>query len=572
MFGMTFSGLLFVIGVILFVVFFFGFCVFIHELGHFLAAKWRGLHIVAFSIGFKKAWGIKRGGVEYRIGWIPCGGYVDLPQIDSSEEKKIVDGKELPRAKPIDRIICAAAGPLFNVLFGLLLGIMVWVYGIPQDSPKMREIVVETVDNASPEFKAGLRPGDEIVRINGKKFHTTWMGFVKEVLFTVGKVEITVKRNGELITMAYTPVENPNYFGKERLGYPFFTPRIPFELYPKDGSPAAKAGIKRGDILIKINGKQIGGIDDYATLGEILSQGSLDVTVLRNGKPVEITRIIPIKRVVEDIFRIGVIRGPESGDKVVKVVPDSPAARAGIVPGDVIESVDGVKLNIPEDLQRVVCDSKGKEISLGVRRDGKLITLKAKAEPYVIYDLGLEMVLFNHPNPFQQLRDVVMMSYNSLRGVAYGLMAKAKITTQTSTLKPRHFSGPIGIFNMIYQSVYYGSWMQGIYLIVVITFSLGLINIMPLPVLDGGHIMIAAIEMVIRRPIPHRLLQPINAVFVVFLISFMVYVSFYDMVRLTGKKNGAPEPEKTKTETKAPAAVPAKAVAAPAAAPAGGAK
>jgi regulator of sigma E protease len=130
-----------------------------------------------------------------------------------------------------------------------------------------------------------------------------------------------------------------------------------------------------------------------------------------------------------------------------------------------------------------------------------------------------------------------MMSYNSLRGVAYNLMSKAKLTEKSSTIKPRHFSGPIGIFNMLYRSVYYGSLMQGIYLIVVITFSLGLINIMPLPVLDGGHIMIALVEMIIRRPIPHRLLQPVNAVFVVFLISFMVYVSFYDMVRLSSKDN-----------------------------------
>ena len=83
----------------LFMVFFFGACIFIHELGHFLAARMCGLHIVAFSIGFRKAWAKKINGVEYRIGWIPCGGYVDLPQIDASDDViKDENGNELPKA------------------------------------------------------------------------------------------------------------------------------------------------------------------------------------------------------------------------------------------------------------------------------------------------------------------------------------------------------------------------------------------------------------------------------------------------------------------------------------------
>jgi len=101
-------------GACLFVVFFFGMCVFSHELGHFLAGRWRKLHIDAFSIGFRKVWGKKINGVEYRIGCIPLGGYVELPQIDATGEvPHAADGTELKRAKPLDRIITAFAGPLF---------------------------------------------------------------------------------------------------------------------------------------------------------------------------------------------------------------------------------------------------------------------------------------------------------------------------------------------------------------------------------------------------------------------------------------------------------------------------
>ena len=109
-------------GSVIFVVFFFGMCIFVHELGHFLVARWRGLHVDAFSIGFKKIWAKKINGVEYRIGCLPLGGYVELPQVDAATEApKAADGTELPPAKPLDRLLTAAAGPICNIIFGLLL-------------------------------------------------------------------------------------------------------------------------------------------------------------------------------------------------------------------------------------------------------------------------------------------------------------------------------------------------------------------------------------------------------------------------------------------------------------------
>ena len=160
---MTFSELLLNIGSLAFVFIAVGFCIFSHELGHFLAAKWRGLHIDAFSLGFRPIWKKKVNGVEYRIGWLPFGGYVELPQVDATDATpKAADGTELPRAKAVDRIITAAAGPLFNILSGLLIACFVWYAGMPQDTPKMREITVMEVEPGSPEYQAGLRPGDKI--------------------------------------------------------------------------------------------------------------------------------------------------------------------------------------------------------------------------------------------------------------------------------------------------------------------------------------------------------------------------------------------------------------------------
>ena len=253
-----------------------GFCIFSHELGHFLAAKWRGLHIDAFSLGFKPFWRKKINGVEYRLGWLPFGGYVELPQVDATDAvPKAADGTELPRAKPIDRIITAIAGPLFNIISGLLLGCIIWWVGLPQDTPKMRELTVLTVDQKGPEWKAGLRPGDKIVKINGEPFFGTWRELIlNKILLTVGEVEFDVHRDGKTVKLSYIPAENPNapsQLKAEKIAWPFFTVLIPVELNPKPGSPAAKAGIKKGDLLLTLDGESISDFGDFQSMFRLKS-------------------------------------------------------------------------------------------------------------------------------------------------------------------------------------------------------------------------------------------------------------------------------------------------------------
>ena len=217
-------------GAVLFVFFALGFCIFSHELGHFLAGRMMGLHVDAFALGFRPFWRRKYKGVEYRLGWLPFGGYVELPQIDASDDvPKSADGRELPRATPLARIVTAAAGPLFNILSGLLIGCIVWAVGIPQATPKMREIPVAELPADSPEYRAGLRTGDVIVKLNGETFDCTWQQFAEKILFTIGPVTLDVRRDGRTEKIVYQPEENPNApgdAGAERIAYPFFSPLI----------------------------------------------------------------------------------------------------------------------------------------------------------------------------------------------------------------------------------------------------------------------------------------------------------------------------------------------------------
>jgi len=305
---MSFATILAWAGVGFFVVFFFGFCIFIHELGHFLAARWRGLHVIAFSIGFKKIWSKKYNGVEYRIGCLPFGGYVDLPQIDASGEPKDENDCPLPPAKPLDRIITAFAGPLFNVLFGFVLGVAIWVWGIPQDSPKMREITVASIKEGSPEYEAGLRKDDKIVSLNGKKFYYTWGEFAREIIFVPGVVSLGVQRGAKRFTVNYHQKVNKDFMPGEEISYPFFHPKIPLTLYPVPGMPAEVAGMKPGDTIIAINGEPVANTDE---LNDILinNQGNpLSILVRRDGgAELEFKNIIPkMNEETPGVYRIGV--------------------------------------------------------------------------------------------------------------------------------------------------------------------------------------------------------------------------------------------------------------------------
>lgn len=256
------------------VVFFFGGSIFVHELGHFLAARRRGAHVERFSIGFGPAiWKWRaRDGVEYRVSWFPLGGYVLLPQmadLSTIEGESQADVSKLPPVSYATKMIVFVAGAAFNILFAFLLACIVWIVGQPTESLFSSTTIAEispklkTVDNRevdSPASKAGLRSGDTILAIDGRPVAT--FGDIREQLALSSgwnkdgqrQTILRIRRDGAEMDVPVQPILS----GDEKIRMIGFAPvekLIVDTVTP--GSPGEKAGIKPGDQILSANNAPI---------------------------------------------------------------------------------------------------------------------------------------------------------------------------------------------------------------------------------------------------------------------------------------------------------------------------
>lgn len=633
---------------IVFIVFFFGFCVFIHEFGHLLVALWQGLHVETFSVGMgPKLWGFKYKGVEYVISWLPFGGYVSLPQLDPTDTPATSDGKSLPHAKPFARAMTAFAGPLFNILFGFILAAIMWgaglwrptpstsvlVTGVPGYIPtsggvapsarvlaiddkelppedqmrwidacyvfgetrkgKLPEELTLTVLDDGPdstpktvlvrpevneEWRAGLRSGDRIVKVNGKSFNGGNDEFRKEYVYgNTGHVTLEAVRDGERLTFTYSPQKNP---AMEGLGFPFFESANPSQVADiKADSPAARAGIHAGDQLLSFNGRNVLGPVDFIRDVQRARGTSSEIVVARNG-----VELPPMTLEVPDVEKLSEKElGISFYVLAVGVVKDSPAAKAGIQYGDRfvklqrvdketgevvaenpvqdVQGFQGFVRNSGGDMLLVTCDRGGKEFQTS------LVPYEDPSNPGVylmgvVLSTGLTRSL-QHIDPWTQFSEIIGTTTRTLGLLFAPLTSRAKsVVTGTprevsqTQVGVRHMSGPLGIIQALWYKLKSEGYRGGFSFIILITFSLAFMNLLPLPVLDGGHIVFAAIESITRRRIPAVFFKYIYNTFAILLIALMLYITLFDgrrILRYSGfsdpnGKTTAPEVEENAGE------------------------
>jgi regulator of sigma E protease len=437
----------------------FNLLIFVHELGHFLAARWRGLKVDRFAIWFgKPIWKKKINGVEYALGTIPAGGYVSLPQMATMEaiegkSESSADKSALPPISALDKIIVAVAGPLFSFLLAFCFAVIVWMVGRPINEGD-NSTVVGWVNPTGPAWKAGLRPGDVITEVDGHRVTTfappsqdsiTW-----RIVTSQGtNIPITFQRNGEQKTVYATPYKKETaWYERKDLRHVLITAADRAIIYEvATNSPAAVAGLKKGDEIVSVDGEKV-----YSPMPLVYEEAKM----MTNGsiKPVTVT----------------VRRGAEEFERVLS--PEKP---------------------------------------LKPEKSGPLYGIIAWQ--------GNTNVSLAHPAPTEQIRESASQIYATL----------STIFSHKSDVGVQQLGGAVMIIRL-YSNLFESEngWRLVLWFSVVLNVNLALLNLLPFPVLDGGHITLALIEAARRRPVNARLLQYLQTACAVILIGFMLFIAFFD--------------------------------------------
>jgi regulator of sigma E protease len=541
----SFFAVLKVIGILIEVVLVFNLLIIVHELGHFLAAKWRGLHIEGFGIWFgKPIWQKKIGGVMYSLGSIPAGGFVKLPQLMDSaiEGKGEYAAQDLPKLKPLDKIIVAFAGPLFSFLLAAVFAIIVWQVGRPVSEAE-RTTTLGYIIPDSPAAKIGLKAGDEILKIDGHDVKR-WGGQSQDSVTwsIVGseeeKIHLEVKRGDQVLQLDATPMIEPTKWyqrhGLRQLGIgPMSRPMVASVVA---GSAAAKAGFKPNDVLVRVGGEPI--YEDHSIN---------DWAKAHPGQPIVIT-VERGARQADGKYATADLTFEPRGFTVGQVFPGSPAAVGGLQKGDRILSADGKPTPFGDSFIDHIWAHEGKVVTLNIERGSEAKELKVVPEipvetsgkPHPSIGIGIERgdgLVFDqkgrmwpiYPPPGEQLSEAAKQIFETMKKLS---------PTSKSTIGIQQLGGPVmmmRIYYLLFESP--EGWRLVLWFSVVINVNLALMNMLPLPPLDGSHITLAIIELLRGKPPGQRTAKIVEYVQIAgtfLVIGTMLFITLFDVQDLFG--------------------------------------
>jgi regulator of sigma E protease len=512
---------------------FFGASIFIHELGHFLVAIKLGLVVDTFSIGFGPAiWKTKKNGIVFKVCWIPLGGYVALPQLDPSgmatvqgvsEDGKEVTHRKLPEISPIRRIAVSAAGAAGNIVLAVVFACIIWLS--PGAITYKGAAVIKSVDETTAAYAEGLRAGDEILAVNGTQV-ATWYNVSMEMLL-VGEssdVDLIVLSGKEQKKLTVPIVkragdEIPSIAGIVRQS----TPCILKEIV--SGSSADTAGLLDNDIVKKLDGVEVSGANEFAALlGERIDK-DIPIVVERNGEEVSATVVPRYEKVKTKKAFIGIVI---NNLLCVDIRQGSPASEAGFKQNDIIKSFDGITVKDDYEFIKLVGDRADKSVAVVVERAGKDVELKVVPRLYIktasIGATPTDLVL-----PWMQEKNPIAQ----LRADASGILRilKALVTPKQSKHAAGGLSGPVMIFAALWMAIKI-SMFNAIGFIRFLNINLAILNMLPIPVLDGGHIMFSLWEMITKRKVHAKVVNILVNVFAVMLIGVFLILTSKDVGRI----------------------------------------
>jgi regulator of sigma E protease len=424
-----------------------GVLVFVHELGHFLLARWHGVRVHVFSLGFgPKLLSFKRGDTEYCLSAIPLGGYVKMAGENPEDNPQGASDEFMSKTK-WQRFQILLAGPAMNMILAVLVLALVLMQGDRVLAFLSKPAVVGAVQAQSAAAAAGLQPGDEIVKINGRAI-STW----EELDMAVSSkpeldIEFAVKRDGVERTVTVRPsttevtIRNGATFEIGTIGV------LP-DTYPvidlvNPGDPAEKGGLRRGDRIKRING----------------------------------VRMIETRTVIETL-----------------------RARGG-QPTEIVVDRNGV-----EQTLSVTPEQRGETAVIGVT-------------------LGSETISYM-PGPVEALGLSVQRNVQTA-----GLILRTLGELFTGRASPKQLMGPVGIASLSGSAASQG-WVELFALMASISLNLGLLNLLPIPVLDGGHMAIMGMEAIARRDFSMAVKEKMLFAGFVVIMALMVTVIYNDLTRV----------------------------------------
>jgi regulator of sigma E protease len=417
-----------------------GVLVFVHELGHFMMARWHGVRVLTFSLGFgPKVLSMRRGDTEYCVAAIPLGGYVKMAGDSAEEERSGAPDEFLSKSK-WQRFQILIMGPVMNLVLAVVLLWVVLLQGAQVAAFQDQPVVIGVVQTGSPAEQAGIRPGDRVISVAGSET-ATWDQFFLAIGTRPDRdTELLVLREGLEVRTTVRPNATTRY--------------------------------EVGDIGVLP--------DVYPSIGAV-----------------------------------------NSGD---------PADRAGLRPGDELLTVAGERVVFAQHVSEAISKNAGRPVDLRIRRDGVEQTITVTPEQRG--DIGMiGITLANATRTFQPgVMEAASLSVE--RNIEFsGLILKTVWGLIAGETSPRQLMGPVGIAQLSGESAQLG-WVALFALMATISLNLGLLNLMPIPVLDGGHILIIGLEAVARRDFSMQVKEKLFLGGFALLMLLMVTVIYNDLTRI----------------------------------------
>ncbi|WP_413612815.1 RIP metalloprotease RseP [Bdellovibrio sp. HCB-110] len=535
-----------------------GILIFVHELGHFLVARWCGVRVEVFSLGFgKKLLKYKKGDTVYALSMIPLGGYVKMfgeqPGDHISEEDKKYS---FTHKNVWQRIAVVLAGPLMNFFFAIVIFFAVALIGEDAKTPVTGDIAA-----SSPAYAAGFRSGDKIISVNQKPI-TTWEDLQKSLSLKESHdlhIDVVVQREGtgEEAKIATTAKAEPN--PNVLSSFEFMANVDGLTPYSAGttigvlgGSPLAALGLKTGDTITAINGQKVSYWRQLEpTFAKMNAKEPLTLEVLgvREGdkaeKPITVT-LAPLESMKSFTMQS---LGIESSELYLsKVIENSPAQAAGLRSMDRLLTINNVKLQKWDDVISNIKSFDGKNpVDISVLREGETVSLKItpKMTTQMLptgteekrYTIGISPIANIAAPELMVLRttnigDALIRGTQKTWDVSV-MTVMSFVRLFQAKISPKNIGGVISIGQAASETFKIGL-TQFLQMMAIISVNLFILNLMPVPVLDGGHLVFYIIEIVKGAPLSMRKMEVAQQVGLAILMSLMIFALFNDFTRLLG--------------------------------------